>query len=61
VANKTDGKVAPVPIQILIDEAESDKLRTIGGSRSDRFNNAVINSAVNSNWFPPGQSIEDRT
>jgi hypothetical protein len=61
VANKIDGKVAPVPVQILIDEPESDKLRTIGGSRSDKFNNAVINSAVNTGWFPPGQSIEDRT
>jgi hypothetical protein len=61
VANKTDGKAPPVPLKIPIDEAESGKLRTIGGSRSDRFNNAVINSAVNTSWFPLGQSIEDST
>jgi hypothetical protein len=42
----------PKPVEIILDEAESDILRPIGGSKSDRFNNALM--------FPPGQSEEDR-
>jgi hypothetical protein len=60
LAKKADRSTAPMPIQILIDEPESDKLRTIGGSRSDKFNNALISAVVKTGWFPPGQSDEDR-
>jgi hypothetical protein len=42
----------PKPVEIILDEAESDILRPICGSKSDRFNNALM--------FPPGQSEEDR-
>ncbi len=28
----------PKPVEIILDEAEPDTLRPIGGSRSDRFN-----------------------
>jgi hypothetical protein len=49
------------PVVIRLDEAESDTLRPIGGSRSDRFNNALIAVAVNTGWFPPDQSDEERS
>ena len=45
---------------ILLGGAEPETLRTIGGSKSDRFNTALINSMVNSGWFPPGIADEDR-
>ena len=35
-------------------------MRAIGGSKSDRFNNALIDSMVKTGWFSPGQSDEDR-
>ena len=50
----------PKPVEIRLDEAEPDTLRAIGGSQSDRFNNALIDSMVKTGWFPPGQSDEDR-
>ena len=31
-----------------------------GGSKSDRFNNTLIDSMVKTGWFPPGLSDEDR-
>ena len=52
---------APVPIEIRLGEAEPETLRAIGGSRSDRFNNALIAAAVNTGWFPPGQPDEERS
>ena len=52
---------APVPIEIRLGEPEPDTLRAIGGSKSDRFNNALIDSMVKTGWFPPGQSDEDRS
>ena len=50
----------PKPVVILLGEAEPDTLRTIGGSKSDRFNSALIDSIIKTGWFPPGQSEEDR-
>ena len=52
---------APVPIEVRLDEPEPDTLRAIGGSKSDRFNNALIDAMVKTGWFPPGQSDEDRS
>lgn len=48
------------PVEIRLDEVEPDTLRTIGGSRSDKFNNALIDSVVKTGWFSLGQSDEDR-
>ena len=50
---------APVLIEIRLDEPEPETLRAIGGSRSDQFNNALIDAMVTTGWFPPGQSDED--
>jgi hypothetical protein len=50
-----------VPIEIRLDEPEPETLRAIGGSRSDRFNSALIDAMVKTGWFPPGQSDEDRS
>lgn len=63
MAQKSDGtrvRKAPEPMKIVLDEPETDKLRTIGGSHSDRFNNALIVAAAQTGWFPSGQSDEDR-
>jgi hypothetical protein len=48
------------PPVIRLGEAEPDTLRAIGGSKSDRFNNALIGAMVSTGWFPSGQSDEDR-
>jgi hypothetical protein len=48
------------PVTVRLGEVEPDTLRPIGGSQSDRFNNALIDAAVSTSWFPPGQSDEDR-
>jgi hypothetical protein len=40
----------PKPVEILLNEVETDTLRPIGGSKSDRFNNALIDSTVNTGW-----------
>jgi hypothetical protein len=62
MARKPDRTAAPKPqpAVISLDEAESDILRSIGGSRSDRFNNALIGAMSQTGWFPTGQSEEDR-
>jgi hypothetical protein len=54
MAKQPDSTAMPKPksVEIILDEAESDILRPICGSKSDRFNNALM--------FPPGQSEEDR-
>ena len=43
---------------ILIDEPETDELRALGGSRSDKFNGVLINAMARTGWFPPGQTEE---
>jgi hypothetical protein len=50
----------PKPVVIRLGEAEPDTLRLIGGSRSDRFNSALIDSMTKTGWFPSGQSEEAR-
>jgi hypothetical protein len=45
----------PSPVEIILDEAQTDTLRPIGGSRSDRFNNALIGAMASTGWFPTGQ------
>jgi hypothetical protein len=50
----------PKPVVIVLDEAEPDTLRTIGGSRSDRFNATLIDAMTKTGWFPPGIADEDR-
>jgi hypothetical protein len=45
---------------IRLDEADTSVLRQIGGSRSDRFNHALIEAMTRTGWFPSGQSEEDR-
>jgi hypothetical protein len=44
---------------IILDKAETDRLRPVGGSWSDQFNNALIGAMSKTCWFPPGQSDED--
>ena len=49
---------APARIDLLIGEPETDELRAFGGSRSDKFNGALINAMARTGWFPPGQTDE---
>jgi hypothetical protein len=62
MAKHPDGPEAPKskPVEIRLDDPEPDTLRVIAGSKSDRFNNALIRSMVGSGWFPSGQSDADR-
>jgi hypothetical protein len=62
MARKSDSTAPPEPkpIVIRLGEAELDTLRPIGVSRSDRFNNALIDSMTKTGWFPPGLADEDR-
>ena len=62
VTRKSDSTAAATSKEnvIFLGGAEPETLRTIGGSKSDRFNTALINSMVNSGWFPPGIADEDR-
>jgi hypothetical protein len=60
MARKSDSMAPPKPVVIVLDEAEPDTLRTIGGSKSDRFNYALIDSVVKTGWFFPNQAAEDR-
>ena len=52
--------VTAKPIEVRLGEPEPDTLRAFGGSKSDRFNNSLIDSMVKTGWFPPGMSDEDR-
>ena len=52
--------VTAKPIQVRLGEPEPDTLRAFGGSKSDRFNNAVIDAVVKTGWFFPNESDEDR-
>jgi hypothetical protein len=62
MAKKSDSAAAakPKPVEIRLDEAEPDTLRTIGGSRSDRFNATLIDAMAKTGWFPSGIADEDR-
>jgi hypothetical protein len=50
----------PKPVEIVLDEAEPDTLRTIAGSKSGRFNSTLIDTMVKTGWFPTGIADEDR-
>src|SRR6476469_3845170 len=43
---KRPSTAMPKPIQVHLGEPEPDTLRAFGGSKSDRFNNAVIDAMV---------------
>jgi len=62
MAKQSDGTAAakPKPVVIVLDEAEPDTLRPIGGSRSDRFNATLIDAMAKTGWFPSGIADEDR-
>jgi hypothetical protein len=60
MAKKPNSTAAPKPVVIILGEPEPDTLRAFGGSKNDRFNNALIKATVDTGWFPPGQSEEDR-
>jgi hypothetical protein len=59
MARKPD-RATPERVVIAMDAPDTSDLRIIGGSRSDRFNNTLIDSMIKTGWFPPGQSEEDR-
>jgi hypothetical protein len=50
----------PAPIQITVDEPDTDKLRAFGGSSSDTFNSTLINAVASTQWLPAGLSVEAR-
>ena len=60
MVKRTDSIAARKPIEVCLGEGEPDTLRAFGGSRSDRFNNSLIDSMVKTGWFPTGMSDEDR-
>jgi hypothetical protein len=62
MAKKPDSTAAakPKPVVIVLDEAEPDTLRPIGGSRSDRFNATLIDAMTKTGWFSSGIAEEDR-
>ena len=60
MARKPDSTV-PERVVIAMDAPDTSDLRIIGGSKSDRFNNALIDAMVKTGWFPPGLAHEDRS
>jgi hypothetical protein len=62
MAKRSDSIAAhkPKPIEVRLGDPEPDTLRAFGGSKSDRFNNSLIDSMVKTGWFPAGMSDEDR-
>jgi hypothetical protein len=60
MAKRSDGIAARKPIEVRLGDPEPDTLRAFGGSKSDRFNNSLIDSMVKTGWFPAGMSDEDR-
>jgi hypothetical protein len=60
MAKRSDSIPAPKPMEIRLGDSEPDTLRAFGGSKSDRFNNSLIDSMVKTGWFPTGMSDEDR-
>jgi hypothetical protein len=47
-------------VEVRLGDPEPDTLRAFGGSKSDRFNNALVDSMVKTGWFPTGMADEDR-
>jgi hypothetical protein len=60
MAKRSDSMAAPKSIEVRRGDSEPDTLRAFGGSKSDRFNNSLIDSMVKTGWFPTGMSDEDR-
>lgn len=60
MAKRPDSIAARKPIEVRLGDPEADTLRAFGGSKSDRFNNTLIDSMVKTGWFPTGMSDEDR-
>ena len=64
---KRSGGAAPVVLtkkkvparDILIGEPETDELRAFGGSRSDKFNGALINAMARTGWTDPAYGAGD--
>jgi hypothetical protein len=61
MAKGTGPAAGPAPVEVRLGDPEPDTLRAFGGSRSDKFNNALIKSAVETGWFPADQSEEGRS
>ena len=60
MVKRSNTVAAPKPIAVCLGDPEPDTLRAFGGSRSDRFNNTLLDSMVKTGWFPTGMSDEDR-
>ena len=63
MAKKSDDGITvpkPKPIEVRLGDPEPCTLRAFGGSKSDRFNNSLIDSMTKTGWFPAGLSDEDR-
>lgn len=60
MAKGTGPTAGPAHVGVRLGDPEPDTLRAFGGSRSDRFNNALVNSMVKTGWFPTGMADEDR-
>src|SRR5215472_16307438 len=61
MAKRTESIAAPKPIEIRLGDPEPDTMRAFGGSRSDRFNDRLIASMIETGWFPSGMSDEGRS
>lgn len=60
VKRPTKGDTINVDLRPL--ESEPGEYRSVGGSRSDGFNMAVVNQAINASWRPePGSELEAMT
>jgi hypothetical protein len=46
MAKSSDSIAARKPIAVRLGDPEPDTLRALGGSKSDRFNNSLIDSMV---------------
>jgi hypothetical protein len=60
MAKGTGPAAGPAPVEVRLGDPEPDTLRAVGGSRSDRFNNVLVDSMVKTGWFPTGMADEDR-
>ena len=53
MANKSNSITAPKskPMEVRLGDPEPCTLRAFGGSKSDRFNNSLIDSMTKTGWF----------
>lgn len=59
-SDRTGTRKVQESTEVWLGEPDDGKLRAIGGSRSDRFNNALANAMARTAWLPAGQSSEGR-